>query len=213
MKIITDDVEAQNLANRYLKGQLSADETVAFEEYIMDKPELLEQLELDSVFINTLPQLEKEPSHDSFFKRVFSQWQVVIPTACSFLFLAMLFVNNEPDLHESISQIHYVENLRSASQSRVETITIKAETDIIVLVVTPAILSETHMVSLIDAKGVEYTKAHRLSEYGQLSILINNTVFELGEATLSVSPEIYDSNNASDSMEIDLVFVQGKTQS
>lgn len=207
MKIKNDDIEIQNLTIRYLKGQLSPEETIAFEEYILDKPELLEQLELDSVLIKTLPQIEESRAKESFFTKLLSSWLIVLPTACSFIFLAMLVMNHNPDIQETASQIHYLENLRSANQSRIETVTIEEDTGILVLVVTPLILSDMHQVTLINADGLAYNKQQKLSDFGQLSILIEKSVFERGEATLKVEPLTNVSNTSGSTMEIDLVFI------
>ncbi|MEP4299102.1 MAG: hypothetical protein ABJ340_05400, partial [Paraglaciecola sp.] len=54
-----DEYITQNdIIQKYLRNKLTPEETVEFEEYIMDKPHLLEQLELDSVMVETMPNVK-----------------------------------------------------------------------------------------------------------------------------------------------------------
>ena len=61
-KFILDDeyISQNDIVQRYLQNKLTPEETVMFEEYMMDKPELLEQLELDSVMVGILPQVKNQ---------------------------------------------------------------------------------------------------------------------------------------------------------
>lgn len=65
MNRMDDKYIAENdVIKRYLKDKLTAEETTEFEEYILDKPELLEQLELDAVLVENysiaLDEVNKE---------------------------------------------------------------------------------------------------------------------------------------------------------
>lgn len=213
MKIVSNDIEAKNLANRYLKGQLSPDEIVAFEEYILDKPELLEQLELDSILIETLPKIEESRVKPSLFSTFYASWRVLLPTACSLVLFVLLLLNSNPEIHETTSQIHYVENVRSASQDRTESIKIEADTGVLVLVVTPLVLSDMHEVILSNANGLLYSKQQKLSEFGQLSILIDKSIIDSGKATLKVIPATRSHTESDELMEIELVFEPNDKQS
>ena len=51
-------MEQFDISRRYLNGTLSPEERIEFEEYILDKPEIIEQLELDRVI---LAGLKKQP--------------------------------------------------------------------------------------------------------------------------------------------------------
>lgn len=44
-------IEQHDIAQRYLKGKLSLDEVEAFEVYLMDHPDAIDELRLDTVFI------------------------------------------------------------------------------------------------------------------------------------------------------------------
>ncbi|MFT4928282.1 MAG: hypothetical protein ACI8WB_004401 [Phenylobacterium sp.] len=59
-------IEQNNIVAKYLRGQLTPEETVVFEEYLMDKPALIEQLEMESTLFRTMPQavksIDKQPA-------------------------------------------------------------------------------------------------------------------------------------------------------
>ncbi|MEP2652689.1 MAG: hypothetical protein ABJH06_11935 [Paraglaciecola sp.] len=54
-KMGDETINQNDIVQKYLHNKLTPEETVEFEEYIMDKPHLLEQLELDSVMVETMP--------------------------------------------------------------------------------------------------------------------------------------------------------------
>lgn len=57
------DIEQRNIKQRYLTGRLNAQEVAAFEEYMLDKPELTQELELDSILYKTMPEcMEQQPA-------------------------------------------------------------------------------------------------------------------------------------------------------
>ena len=113
--------ERQELARRYTRGELSEQEAEEFEIYLMDKPEMIEQLELDEVFHNCLEEAEE--------KRVerFSIWKWITQTpigasvatfACTtgllfgILVLDKGFLKSSPNI-SATGNIIYLENLRS----------------------------------------------------------------------------------------------------
>ena len=53
-------IENAEMTSRYLRDQLSPEETTAFEEYLMEHPEVLEQLQIDEMFIESMPGVEIE---------------------------------------------------------------------------------------------------------------------------------------------------------
>ncbi|MFT2089984.1 hypothetical protein [Paraglaciecola sp. 2405UD69-4] len=70
-KMDDDYINQNDTVQRYLHNKLTPEETVEFEEYIMDKPHLLEQLELDSVMVETMPKVELGKSKPSFWQGIF----------------------------------------------------------------------------------------------------------------------------------------------
>ncbi|MFC3122761.1 hypothetical protein [Agaribacter flavus] len=49
-KMSREQIEQNNIAMRYLRKQLSADDEAEFEAYLLEHPELIESLEVDAVF-------------------------------------------------------------------------------------------------------------------------------------------------------------------
>jgi hypothetical protein len=52
-------IDANNIVGKYLRDELTPEETIAFEEYLMDHPALIDELELDAVFIKAMPEAVK----------------------------------------------------------------------------------------------------------------------------------------------------------
>lgn len=52
-------IERQELARKYIRGKLSEQEAEEFEIHLLDKPEMIEELELDEAFYNCLPEAEE----------------------------------------------------------------------------------------------------------------------------------------------------------
>lgn len=96
-------IAENNVAERYLQNKLPPEEAIEFEEYILDKPELLERLELDSILMENLPSaleetksVSSEPDED----KPSQLWEVIwgkpiIHSALSFAFgvLIVLLIN------------------------------------------------------------------------------------------------------------------------
>ena len=51
-------IEDHQIVVRYSRGQLTPEESIVFEIYLLDKPELIEQLELERLLIKHLPQVD-----------------------------------------------------------------------------------------------------------------------------------------------------------
>ena len=73
MKI--EDMQFNEVSQRYLKGLLTPEESIDFENYILDKPELIEQLEMDSVLYKTMSHV-KTKSQKNFFLKGFSRFLI-----------------------------------------------------------------------------------------------------------------------------------------
>ena len=67
-------IERQEMAQRYLRGELPEPEIEAFETYLMDNPQIVEHLELDEVFSVCLPEAGQQQ------KQGFTLWGWVTNT-------------------------------------------------------------------------------------------------------------------------------------
>lgn len=77
--------------HRYINKQLTAEESIEFESYILDKPELVEKLELDNLMQRSLRTLQNERHVDSanegFWKPLYSN--ILAIASCSALFVVL----------------------------------------------------------------------------------------------------------------------------
>ena len=77
MQLDKEMIQSGEMSERYLNGQLTPEEAAAFEDYLMDHPDLVAQLELDSVFKATLPEVqlsEPQQSKPQKPKQGFRSW-------------------------------------------------------------------------------------------------------------------------------------------
>jgi hypothetical protein len=136
-----DEYIIQNdIVVRYLRNKLTADEIIAFEEYAMDKPELLEQLELDSVLMETLPDVLATPQKLKTILTKFNWKLVAMPILGISLAMNvgfyMVTATNELATPAS-SQIAYLDMLRN-SPDRKFTLSLENNKHQIVLVISPS---------------------------------------------------------------------------
>ena len=106
---------------KYLRNQLSPEELEAFEMYLMENPEMVDDLTINSVLIENIPKVDNKPS-ESLVSKLF-QWKVrskdikVGATAFAFGMVAMnLFVTSTSTDKQSM-QVLTINQVRSASPS------------------------------------------------------------------------------------------------
>ena len=122
-------IKEKNIIARYLRGSLTPEESIEFEEYLIDKPELIEQLEIDSQLMKTLPAVDyksKRPQTASMQKLWFwtTPLRASFATGFSCLLGFYLFLFYWPDmpvkppqpgLVAKPSQVVFLDTLRSGS--------------------------------------------------------------------------------------------------
>ncbi|MDU0352778.1 hypothetical protein RS130_01530 [Paraglaciecola aquimarina] len=173
-KLVMDDkyITENDIVKRYLHNKLTPEETVEFEEYIMDKPELLEQLELDSVFVQTLPeafeneqtanQIQAESS--KYVKPSF--WQILwgTPMRASLVtlgisagvFLGMfeykLLNSNPSQIYSESYEIAYLSNLRSSQTNQSQDIYAPSGKSTVILVLQTQLVAYEEVDVLVKNK-------------------------------------------------------------
>ncbi|NCP65720.1 MAG: hypothetical protein GW763_12760 [Paraglaciecola sp.] len=139
--INTDYINQHDVIRRYLKGKLSAEETLEFEEYMLDKPELLEQLEIESVLVEHLPRATFKTVHTSSrWWYIFTGkplWASLSTFALCTLGFSLLSVYHEQPLNVLQSQsidVLYVSNIRGVDQTDASySLSSLAETTLLIL--------------------------------------------------------------------------------
>ncbi|WP_416305963.1 hypothetical protein [Neptunicella sp. SCSIO 80796] len=111
-------IAENDIKRRYLHNKLTAEETAEFEAYILDKPALLEELELDSVFISAYPNMMKK---SPFWRSLTDKWLwpglgVAIGGALSAAIILIAFIPQTSfELSKQSPEIVYLETMRSVS--------------------------------------------------------------------------------------------------
>jgi hypothetical protein len=109
-------IEENEIEIKYLRNQLTADELEAFEVYLMENPEFLETLELDSLLLTSeFADVEKPSKLFVKFKRFFKPVFATAFTAVAIAATVIVFApsNSEHDL--AAAYVVELENLRSSS--------------------------------------------------------------------------------------------------
>lgn len=203
-------IKQHDLVSRYLHNKLTPEETVEFEEYILDKPEILEQLELDSVLIETLPmmQMAEPQSPDNKIGLKLSILQVLFGTpikASLYLMLSLTIVSTiswkvlypitNTFLPSTQNQIIYLETLR-AIQPSPNQITIKENTELLIFVLQPNNLVDREFSAQIN----QINNENALFSFE--NIFVSNT----GELILAIPASTFSSDN----YEIEIVGLSTK---
>lgn len=118
LKMNDDYINQNDIVKRYLHNKLTPEETVEFEEYMLDKPELLERLELDMVLMETLPKMFEQIQKSISNKK--SWWTPILShvtalAACTGLITVLFLeqIHNIQTLDNFSPQIVYLETYRS----------------------------------------------------------------------------------------------------
>ncbi|WDE11984.1 hypothetical protein [Thalassomonas haliotis] len=133
-------IKEKNIISRYLRGGLTPEETIEFEEYLIDKPELIEQLEIDNQLMKTLPEVNYSAAktQTSIFDFLMTPLRASFATGFSCLMGFYLFtlydgsISAPPQgLVAKQSQVVFLDTLRGAgsSQDAPRTITLSAGTN------------------------------------------------------------------------------------
>lgn len=77
-------IEQHGIVGKYLQGQLTGEESTAFEEYLMDNPHMVEQLELDQLMTQAMPAAFSQLQQDKQTKPRSFWWWLQNPLSASF---------------------------------------------------------------------------------------------------------------------------------
>jgi hypothetical protein len=110
-------IEDNEIEIKYLRNQLSDDELEAFEIYLMEHPEFLETLELNSLFLES--EFEEAENLSGFlakFKQFFNPMFATAFTAFAIAATVFVFVPGNSKNDMTAAYVIELENLRSSSQ-------------------------------------------------------------------------------------------------
>ncbi len=154
-------IEDNGIANKYLRGELTAEELEDFEVYIIDKPELLEELEVDELLDHHLP-LTMSVSRQASSK-LFS-W-LTQPLAASFTtlvicvfgFISYLQLDNSGNKTSSRVKFTYISEsiMRDGSTEEQGPLLISENDELYTLVLQPRQTSTNFDILMINPLGGE----------------------------------------------------------
>ena len=177
-----DYISQHDIVQRYLKGKLTPEETVEFEEYIVDKPELLEELEVDSVMVEHLPKLKTAAQRlrpSSLWMRLFgTPLKASLGTGFAVLLVVALFAphfNQQGRPLDGNIALYYLSEVRG--QAGIEqTVDVAKTTDTIIFVLDVEIEQSTpYKVSLLNIDSdtrIALSQRYLASEVGEIYVSI-----------------------------------------
>jgi hypothetical protein len=190
MKPMDDDyIRDKDIVRRYLRNTLMPEEAIAFETYVLDKPALLEQLELDAVLIENMPHaastnVNKAAVKTAWWKPLYSHF-VAIAASCSLLVVMLLNTQRMPENLSFSPAIVYLENYRSANEVTRLHFTAN-ESFKVIAIDTPPNSGASFDVQISDSSGKEVFSQHlTINENNEITFLLNKNT--LGEGNYSVS--------------------------
>ena len=108
-------IEENGIVTKYLRGQLTPEETSEFEAYFLDKPEIIEQLELDSILIKNTGRAFENLQRAGIRNRWLNLTQIVSAMAAGALLVVILpSMVAEKEVNLEGAQIEYFETFRSS---------------------------------------------------------------------------------------------------
>lgn len=143
MKPMDDEyIRDKDIVRRYLRNTLMPEEAIEFETYVLDKPALLEQLELDAVLIENMPQVEIGVKAEMTFwqKLLHTPIGASLSTAATCLLIALLYVaqtsTNSPPINGDI-ELFYLSDIRGENTASEQTFHVKDNAELLIFVLQP----------------------------------------------------------------------------
>ncbi|MDN4501677.1 hypothetical protein QX776_04660 [Alteromonadaceae bacterium BrNp21-10] len=193
-------INQHNVLQRYFSNSLNQDEQIAFESYVLDKPQLLEQLELHHIFDRHLSDAFSK-NHDSK-KFSFSQWlfgkrhskklfwaglgALSSGTLTFVLMMTLMLPNTTENGFSSVSpEIVYLETMRGSES--VTNIHFKINQKVKMLVVDTGLPNaQIYHLEIKDKRNITISNwAHKaVNENGELVVMLARKMLSNGRYTM-----------------------------
>ncbi len=180
-------IEDNDIAAKYLRGDLTPEEASDFEIYLIDKPDLIEQLEMDGLLFKKLPQLEEltKPQKAKFHWFFGFSWQTSLVTiAICMLGAQFIFYSNFYYQPRIDPRPVFVENMttrgsQDESASR-RTITYQKNESQVILILNPEdeIATEFDIVirKLANRSVIRNISIIRRGDHGYITIILQKNI-------------------------------------
>jgi hypothetical protein len=140
MKFITEEyIQENDIARRYLQKRLSPEEEAAFEVFLMEHPQVLEQVELDAAISHVLPEVVFQQKTKT---KWFSSWLQPAVAFCLGLIIGLPIIytllSDNASTVGGAANIVYVERFRSGDQQqRTVKVDVTQNSGTLVIVIAP----------------------------------------------------------------------------
>ncbi len=203
----THKFERADFHQRYLHKKLSDSERIAFELYLLDHPEMVDTLEIDQLYQQTLADaVNHNLASSGFWHWIRAHcWATPMRASfCTFAACAVVFAlshtgggNTGTGVSKGLvsSQVEYLETVRSAS-AELPVFVLKKDSDVMALMVQTyfAKPDATYWVK-VTAKAAERVVMEyqvKGNEHGELLVALTREQVHIGEYQVVVSDENHD---------------------
>lgn len=153
-----EQIEQYELIRRYVRDQLTPEETIEFENYFLDKPDLLDQIELETLLYQQLKQADDtsvnktvEMANHSLASKLKSVPSFIALAAV--VLLGVLLTFRLPDTpatsQYSVAQVVYIDQYRSVSAEQRTLIKVNDGIEELVLVASVEFHQHDYQVQLV----------------------------------------------------------------
>ena len=199
-------IDQHNVIERYLQQKLTREEKAELEVYLLDKPELLEQLELDSIMKEHLPSVQEHTTSNNVLvdsEVLVPWWQAIwakplLTSTLSFVFgvVVVLLINGNNDGSAPYSgtiDLIEVSPLRSspAQGTPDATYSLSSNADRLMLLLQPGFIeSETVIVTIKKRSNNTYLFNEQMNINGQGDVVVylDKAKFEPGAFDIDIRP-------------------------
>ena len=156
LKMDDEYISQNDIVKRYLHNKLTPEETVEFEEYMLDKAELLERLELDSVLVRQFSKTSTKVPQGwlTWFTEPLKA-SISTFALCSAVFgLLFTMQTQTPDWsHSSSMDVIYVSNVRGLTQIDASLSQSQSAETVLLVLQPEGVSRQKYKVSIIDQQG------------------------------------------------------------
>lgn len=198
MKSLTmDEVVQGDIAHKYLHGRLSEEHKALFEQFLLDNPEMIEQLQIDQLLkahIKKLPA--KRPSIREAWHQLMGKPMYY---ACTFALAFILGIYASPTFNTGEQaalngniEITYVSNLRGDTQAPDSIVSLSDELDTLLLVLQPTTQQKQNYLVTVTAQEKNLTlidsSAYSTNEMGEIMLPLGRSRLNPGLIKIDFAP-------------------------
>lgn len=183
--------EAEETLLNYQQDRLTSEQREAFEIYLIDNPQVLENLALNSLFEQYAEMPEKKFSSSNWFAFSYG----VIATCGAFIFVVYLGLFSKPQSIKNIHQIVYLDTLRSSQVLTTEIEQSQQNNLVFVVAMPPKVgtkLSAAIYNSAFEDRPILQLSDVQVSNTEEAIIQVDASVLEAGDYVLIIHDKAND---------------------